>query len=69
MRNFTDGQTVKVADTEHPLVGKAGTVVRRRMADDGAWVRMVDDIPTSMRQFSDERKNNVLLYPYQCEPA
>lgn len=69
MRNFTDKQAVKVTQAEHPLFEKIGDVRRIRMGDNGAWVRMREPIPDDMTAFNDDRKNDVVLYPEQCEPA
>lgn len=69
MRRFENSQRVKVL--EGLLEGKIGVVVRLRMADNGAWVEMDEDIPESMRSFpaNDSRGKHVLLYPEDCEAA
>ena len=69
MKAFKDGEIVIVSDKEHPLHGIAGKVVRRRMGDDGAWVKM-QSIPEGVeRSFpvGDSRENHFLLYPEECE--
>jgi hypothetical protein len=52
-----------------PLEGKTGTVVRMRMADNGAWVSMDEALPASLVSFpaDDDRHHHVLLYPEDCE--
>lgn len=70
MKDFKRGQRVKVWDKEHPLFGIAGEVVRLRIADDGAWVKM-DEIPADVTRYfpaDDEhgRGNHFLLYPDEC---
>jgi len=66
MKTFKNNPRVKVISG--PLDGKTGTVVRRRLGDNGAWVDMDEDIPEDLASFSrdDHRRNNVLLYPEDC---
>lgn len=78
MKQFKDNQRVRFIVSKYEpssvreewLPGKIGTVVRLRMSDDGAWVRMDDAIPDEIASFpaSDKRRNHVLLYPHECEP-
>jgi hypothetical protein len=69
MTKFADFQRVRIIAPEHQLRGKVGKVVRLRRADEGAWVRMDDDLPVELRRFSDDRKNDLLLFPEECEAA
>lgn len=71
LEHFKNLQRVKVANPDHPCVGKVGTVVRKRIADNGAWVNMHDDLPDDLRSFpADDRAgrgNHIILYPEECE--
>lgn len=69
MDRFKDNQRVRVSDPESPLLGKAGTVVRLRRADDRAWVRMDDTLPMDLRVFpeGDDRANHAMLWPEECD--
>ncbi len=71
MNQFRNKLRVKIVDDEHPCHGKEGRVVRLRMADNGAWINMNEEVPDDFRSFpvSDEagRRNHLLLYPEQCE--
>jgi hypothetical protein len=80
MKYLKDRQRVKVVVPQeeatrsaghHLLNGKAGTVVRKRISDDGAWVEMDEPLPDSLRLFlpPDKRQDHVLLYPEECESA
>jgi hypothetical protein len=53
------------------LLGRTGTVVRCRIADSGAWVKMDEPIPEKIAKFpkDDDRRNHVLLYPTECVEA
>jgi hypothetical protein len=45
--------------------GCLGTIVRRRIADDGFWVQL-DEWPIGAKrvfQVGDPRQNNIILYP------
>jgi hypothetical protein len=68
---FRDHQRIVVTHPDNPLVGHVGTVMRLRRADGGAWVRMDDPVPADRRVFpgDDDRANNVLLFPEDCELA
>jgi len=68
MTRFENAQWVVVNEVGHPLVGRSGVVVRLRRADDAAWVRMDDPIPSALARFldGDPRRNDVMLYPDQC---
>jgi hypothetical protein len=72
MERFTQGQRVKIAHGEYvaSMEGWAGSVHRLRIADTGAWVRMDQEVPSEHRKFggADERKNDLLLFPEECEP-
>lgn len=77
MKRLTQGQRVIVrACGDHesiPLPGNpAGTVVRLRRQDYGAWIRL--DARTDVEDAhpfpaDDDRWCNVLAYPEDCEPA
>lgn len=75
MKTFKNGQRVILDQPEmhKALRGKIGTVVRLRRCDNGAWVRMDEDVPDELRSFpaNDEagRGNHVMLYPEECSPA
>lgn len=69
MKRFENRQRIVVIN--HALLdGKAGRVVRLRMQDDGAWVRMDEVPPLELRHFpdGDSRQYEVLLSPEWCEP-
>jgi hypothetical protein len=79
MRRFTNGQRVLIqtcpafCDEGVHFRGETGTVVRLRIADDGAWVRL-DRIPPNNQYpmpfpLDDDRANHVLLYPCDCVAA
>jgi len=55
---------------QRELAGTTGTVVRLRIRDDAAWVRMDCELPDSLRSFpaDDERGrgNHILLWPQEC---
>lgn len=73
MIRFSLHERVRVDDSQSPLHGKTGTVVRLRHADTGAWVNMDDALPDERRSFPADdphgRANHVLLYPEDCVPA
>lgn len=74
LKRFRDGQQVRIRECNtvpRELAGRTGVVRRLRRADDGAWVRMHDDLPARHRRFSpgDDRENDILLYPEDCEDA
>ena len=85
MRAFQLGQMVRVlADVDClapppssaaqlALAGKTGTVVRLRVADEAAWVRMDCDLPAALRSFpaDDEhgRGRHIMLWPQECRAA
>lgn len=71
MRNFSNGQRIKVNLPHDRMHGKVGTVVRLRMGDNGAWVKMDDELPEELRSFpvGDSRDHHLLLYPEDCEKA
>lgn len=66
MKRFRYRQRVRVVRGE-PLGGK-GTVVRLKIADDGAWVKM-DTLRDNLRVFpiGDDRQNHIELFPEMCE--
>ncbi len=69
LARFRLGMRVRVTDTESPLVARKGTVCRMRRADDAAWIAMDDDLPEHLASFAvgDDRRNNIILWPEQCE--
>lgn len=69
MKTFMNGVRVRVTCSKHPLTGKTGAVVRLRRGDDGAWVRMDEDLPPEARAFpaGDDRARHAMLYPDECE--
>jgi hypothetical protein len=72
VKSFQRGQRIRIEHTGNGEIdGRTGIVERLRHCDDGAWVRMDADVPSAYRVFPDEddRRNNLCLYPYQCEPA
>ena len=71
MKRLLKGDRVRVVRRDHPLFQQAGTVVRVRMADDGAWVEMDGDVPEGIREFpaGDPKARHVMLYPDQCGPV
>ena len=72
MQWFTHRQRVVVTSPHHALTGRTGTVHRLRRADNGAWVRMDEDLPEDLVLFTDAddpRHRDVCLYPEQCAPA
>ena len=67
MIRFHNNQRVTVVDGDD--AGKTGTVVRLRMSDDGAWVKL-DSEPAHPRFPADDSRHcDVMLYPEQAEPA
>lgn len=71
MKRFKTGQRVTIIDGYPELIGKLGTVQRLRMGDDGAWIKMDDELPKCYRSFptTDERSRNIMLYPDDCAVA
>jgi hypothetical protein len=78
MKHFSNGQRVKVVSHDDlNMIGNVGTVVRLRIQDNGAWVKMDKGVTAGMRKehfpFSgdatDSRCNHTLLYPEHCEAA
>lgn len=73
IRKFNNNQRVRVSEPKNQLLGKAGTVVRLRRADDGAWVNMDDALPDNLRSFpaGDKagRENHTILFPEECDVA
>lgn len=71
LKRFDNGLAVKVIEHDDSrMVGNIGKVVRLRISDNGAWVRMEKRLTDSGDfPFSepDERANHTLLYPDQCE--
>lgn len=69
MKRFANGQRVTVK--EGPLEGVQGTVVRLRISDDGAWVKMDKRIESNHDLFpfpaGDSRSHNTMLYPEDCQ--
>lgn len=61
-----DGERITVI--AGPLKGWTGTVARRRMGDDGAFVAMDGDTPIP-DECGPHRDRRVLLYPEQCAKA
>lgn len=75
MKQFKNGQRVVVTDKSHELHGVQGVVVRLRMSDDAAWVRM-DERPIKAAQLfpfgnddNDSRQNHAMLWPNGCSPV
>lgn len=75
MKGFKNGGRIVVTNKQHELYGIKGTVVRLRMSDDAAWVRM-DERPSGAAQLfpfgsndADARQNNAMLWPDECSPA
>lgn len=71
MKSFHGVSRVQVIDAESPLFGKTGTVHRRLIRDDSAWINMDECIPDELASFpdGDPRRNHIQFYPEQCEPA
>lgn len=74
LRMFRQGQQVRVRECNsvaRDLGGRTGTVHRLRFADDGAWVRMHEDLPDRHRSFmrGDDRERDILLFPDDCVAA
>lgn len=72
MNEFKHNMRVKITDTNHPLHGNFGTVMKLNVLDDLAWVRM-DHRENIKRVFpfprTDNRSNYTLLAPEQCSEA
>jgi hypothetical protein len=62
-----NGQRVKVISGEEH--GKTGTVVRVRISDSGAWVRLDSEPVKPIFPCGDNRHNDVVLYPEEVEEA
>ena len=74
MKRFKNGQRVQVVtpDQEHAkLINQCGTVVRLLIRDESAWVRMDNDPGDELARFpvGDDRRNDVNLFPDECEAA
>lgn len=68
MKFFQGGQKVRVVAKDHELKGKTGTVSRVSIRDSAeAWVTMDQDLPPTLRSFSDDRKNDIILNAEDCE--
>ena len=69
LKSFKHVRRVRVCAPDSPVCGFTGTVHRRRIGDDGAWVRMDQDLPDSCRTFpaDDPRCRDIMLYPEDCE--
>jgi hypothetical protein len=70
MKNFALRQRVQVIPGGDAMDGRIGTVARLRMADDGAWVQMDNDLPADLCAFpdpADELHRHIVLYPEQCQ--
>jgi hypothetical protein len=76
MQQFSNHQRITVVSRDgmqpesQELVGKTGTVVRLRLGDNGAWVKMDEPFNEKLTSFpaGDERRNYILMYPEECEP-
>jgi len=65
---LTTGKRIQVTSGLESIIGFCGTVVRVRLADDGAWVRMDKDLPQELWAFppDDHRHRDVIIYPDEC---
>ena len=71
MERFRNNQRVRIVRPDIPsLSGFTGTVHRLLMRDESAWIRTDQSLPESIAQFQDgdERRNDVNLFPDECEP-
>lgn len=69
MKSFRNHNRIRVTGPG-PIKGKTGTVVRLRHGDNGAWVKMDEDLPGELISFPDphdDRHRHVMLYPDECE--
>lgn len=72
MKRFKDSQRVYVRkDDTGNAIDAHGTVWRLRRQDYGAWIKLDERHPTDVHPFpaDDDRANNILAYPEDCEPA
>jgi hypothetical protein len=72
MDHFEIGQRVRITESESEINGKTGIVVRERYGDShGFWLKMDEDLPENLRTYDppDERCNQIVMYPWECEPA
>lgn len=72
LERFENQMRIRVVDPdeEHaPLKDHVGLVVRLRMQDESAWIRMVDPLPEGVAVFpkDDERRDHVILWPDECD--
>jgi hypothetical protein len=71
MDTFKLNQKIRITNQEHPLAGLTGIVVRPRISDPAAWVRIDQDFPLEHHPFinpTDPRHQHILLDPQDCEP-
>ena len=73
MKAFNNDQRVIVTQHAHALNGLAGTVVRLRRADNGAWVKMDERREGFPWDFPADdpagRGSHALLWPENCSPV
>lgn len=73
MKRFKNHMRIKITNTDHPLHGKFGTVVRLRFSDNMAWVEMDHREHNNLELFpfpvDDPRTNLTLLAPEECSKA
>ena len=73
MKTFLHNQRVKIASHDlSEMIGKIGTVARQRRCDEGAWINIDENLPSSHIAFpdpDDSRHRHILLYPDECTQA
>jgi hypothetical protein len=74
MKNFGFHGRVKVTrpdEEKKELAGKFGTITRKLIRDESAWVKMDDPLPRHLSRFpvEDSRADDIILWPDECDPA
>ena len=71
---------ITITEVGHPLCGRVAVLERERIADDGGWYRITDQLSAEEMDFAkevlpfglqvgDSRRQNTLLYPEQYKAA
>ena len=63
-------QVVAPDDDHLELLGRCGTITRKLMRDEYAWVNMDHPLPEHLARFpvGDSRRNHIILWPDECQP-
>jgi hypothetical protein len=67
VKSFNGVNRIRIT-AKGPLKGRTGTVHRRCISSNEAWVTMDKELPKKFQSFEDEgRRKNILLSPEECE--